>query len=54
MIPDWLSLVDVTFVVVALLFAWGGGSKRFCGADGSDSNICDYGSGHLFCISRHI
>ena len=31
MIPEWLSYVDVTFVVVALLFAWGGAQKGFAG-----------------------
>jgi uncharacterized membrane protein required for colicin V production len=29
MIPDWLSFVDVVFVGVALLFAWGGGQRGF-------------------------
>jgi uncharacterized membrane protein required for colicin V production len=29
--PDWLSLVDVAFVGVALLFAWGGYQKGFAG-----------------------
>lgn len=31
MIPDWLSLVDVAFVAVALLFALGGFQKGFAG-----------------------
>ncbi|MEE9368426.1 MAG: CvpA family protein [Pontiella sp.] len=31
MIPEWLSYVDVTFVVVALFFAWGGAQKGFAG-----------------------
>jgi len=29
MLPDWLSFVDVAFVGVALLFAWGGSQKGF-------------------------
>lgn len=29
MLPNWLSLVDVAFVGVALLFAWGGSQKGF-------------------------
>ncbi len=29
--PDWLSLVDVGFVAIALLFAWGGFQKGFAG-----------------------
>jgi uncharacterized membrane protein required for colicin V production len=29
MIPNWLSLVDVTYVLVALMFAWGGYQKGF-------------------------
>jgi len=29
MIPDWLSFVDVAFLGVALLFAWGGSQKGF-------------------------
>lgn len=29
MIPNWLSFVDVGFVAVALLFAWGGAQKGF-------------------------
>ncbi len=29
MIPSWLSLVDVMFVVVVLMFAWGGYQKGF-------------------------
>ncbi|MCK5676786.1 MAG: CvpA family protein [Verrucomicrobia bacterium] len=29
--PDWLSLVDVGFVAVALLFAWSGFQKGFAG-----------------------
>lgn len=31
MIPDWLSFVDVAFLGVALLFAWGGFQKGFAG-----------------------
>ncbi len=31
MIPNWLSLLDVAFVLVALLFAWGGFQKGFAG-----------------------
>jgi uncharacterized membrane protein required for colicin V production len=29
MIPDWLSLIDVAFVLAVLLFAWGGYQKGF-------------------------
>ena len=29
MIPNWLSLVDVVFLVVVFLFAWGGSQKGF-------------------------
>jgi len=31
MIPDWLSLIDVAFVAVALLFAMGGFQQGFAG-----------------------
>lgn len=31
MIPEWLSFVDLTFLGVALLFAWGGSQKGFAG-----------------------
>ncbi len=31
MIPDWLSLIDVAYVAVALLFALGGFQKGFAG-----------------------
>ena len=31
MIPEWLSFVDVAFLGVALLFAWGGFQKGFAG-----------------------
>jgi|GEM_PF-3512138 len=29
MIPNWLSLIDVLFLTIALLFAWGGSQKGF-------------------------
>ncbi|HSR88111.1 MAG TPA: CvpA family protein [Pontiella sp.] len=31
MIPDWFSFVDMAFLGVALLFAWGGFQKGFAG-----------------------
>ena len=31
MMPDWFSFVDMAFLGVALLFAWGGSQKGFAG-----------------------
>jgi uncharacterized membrane protein required for colicin V production len=47
MIPDWLSLIDLTFLSVALLFAWGGYQKGFAGQVAHVATLLIFG-GALF------